>query len=182
MLSNEMLKGSGSLKKQSTNTFKHSKKTNGATGKTMSAIVAQSQSPQETSKGFHNTGNPTPVLVSSYNMASRSSPVRKNKNKKKSVTSNLALPNALAHAGAPHLPPSNRARVNATAGNLPTSGKVPQHVKSMGGVRRAEREAREAAGAGTVESDNKSHKDEKPKEPIFLPSTGIDLPFLKRRP
>ena len=75
MLSNEMLKGSGSLKKQSTNTFKHSKKTNGATGKTMSAIVAQSQSPQETSKGFHNTGNPTPVLVSSYNMASRSSPV-----------------------------------------------------------------------------------------------------------
>lgn len=179
MLNNEMLKGSGSLKKQNTNTFKHSKKTNGAVGKTMSAIVAASQSPQETSKGFHNAGNPTPVPVSSYNMASRSSPVRKNKNKKKSVTSNIALPQTLAQSGAPHLPPSNRARINATAGNLPTSGKMPQHVKSMGGVRRAEREAREA---GTVESETKSHKDEKPKEPIFLPSTGIDLPFLKRRP
>jgi len=176
MLNNEVLKGTGSLKKQSTNSFKHSKKTNGI-GKTMSAIVAASQSPQETSKGFHNSGNPTPVLVASYNMASRSSPTRKKHGKKqKSVTSNIALPPGLTQNGGAHLPPSNRARVNATAGSLPTSGKQPQHVKSMGGVRRAE--ARDAA---TVDSENKS-KDDKPKEPIFLPSTGIDLPFLKRRP
>ena len=131
MLSNEMLKG-GQLKKQITS-FTKKKNT---TGK-MTAIVAVSQSPQDTSKGFHNTANPTPVLVNSYNLASRSSPVRKKASKKhKSVTSNLALPQAVSSNGAPHLPPSNRARVNATAGSMPSSGKVPQHVKSMGGVRR----------------------------------------------
>jgi hypothetical protein len=29
---------------------------------------------------------------------------------------------------------------------------------------------------------DKDQKKEPPKEPIFLPSTGVDLPFLKRRP
>jgi len=31
----------------------------------------------------------------------------------------------------------------------------------------------------TVDPDGKPHEK---KEPLFLPSTGIDLPFLKRRP
>jgi hypothetical protein len=73
---------------------------------------------------------------------------------------------------------SNRGRSNATAGNL-TGPKHSMKTHPSANLKNMPRNQQKTVDS---EKDEKEQKKEPPKEPIFLPSTGIDLPYLKRRP